>query len=157
MNKWISKHRNTLIGIISFILLDKIIGKIIEILFDSFRFSKSLDFIIKALEFEISISIFSLSLSLLIIFISFKLYRKFIINRRNLKILDAEYGIQDKFINITNELNNAVENNRLKLVLSNNIAGDPYVGKNKIGKIKYKFNGNKFEKEYKESEIIELP
>lgn len=157
MNKWILKNRNTLVGIIAVILLDKIIGKIAEIVFNNFKFFKSLDFIIKALEFRISISIFSLILSLIIIIVAFKLYKKIIIGKRSLKILNAEYGIQDKFINITNELNNSVENNKLRLVLSNNIAGDPYVGINKIGKIEYKFNGNKFEKEFKEGETMELP
>lgn len=72
-------------------------------------------------------------------------------------ILKATYGAHDKEINITNELNNLIEDGKLKTVLSNKIAGDPNIGIVKKGDIKYRYKGEKHDKQYNERDLIELP
>jgi hypothetical protein len=87
-----------------------------------------------------------------------RVYKKyFIFRKRKLRIIDAWYGTGINRINITRELNNSIFDNKLKIVLSNNIAGDPLFGKEKEGLVKYVFNKQEFEKKYKENEIIDLP
>jgi len=86
-----------------------------------------------------------------------EIYRKIKISHQGLKIINAKYYSNLYSVDITPELNDAIENNKLKIVLSNNIAGDPHKGERKNGKIKYKFDGKEDEKEYPEGEVIELP
>jgi len=84
--------------------------------------------------------------------------RKIKVSRQKLKIMSAKYYSDDSHsMDITSELNNAIQDNQLKIVLSNNIAGDPHHGIIKKGKIKYKIDRQEKEKEYKERELIELP
>ena len=56
-----------------------------------------------------------------------------------------------------NKLNDAVENNKLKIILSNNIAGDPTPGVVKDGTVKFKFNNKEETRNFKEADTVELP
>lgn len=99
------------------------------------------------------------SLFLAIIFVD--LVKRFLswikVERSGLKIIDAKYGENDKYIDITHELNSLVDNNKLKTVIGNWIAGDPLVGVNKKAIVKYKHNGKPKEITVPEYQIIDLP
>jgi hypothetical protein len=74
----------------------------------------------------------------------------------NLKIIKATYGSGETFLDITDQLNKLVNKGKLKIVLNNDIAGDPTPGSVKVGKIKYELNGKIFEKDYTENDTVEL-
>lgn len=107
---------------------------------------------------KININLVSILLGLVSSVLLIRVYKKyFIFRKRKLRIIDAWYGTGINRVNITRELNNSIFNNKLKIVLSNNIAGDPSFGVEKEGFIKYVFNKTEFEKKYKENETIDLP
>lgn len=107
---------------------------------------------------KIQVSVFSVFIGLLLALLLIRVYKKhFVFKRRELRIIDAWYGKGDQKINITRELNNAISENKLKLVLSNNIAGDPAFGVEKEGCINYIYNKKELRREYKENEVIDLP
>ena len=156
------KTKNTLIFISLIIFFEKIIEKIVEKLFDKFDkleipIDNFLNNILDILKIKISISVFSLLISIIIILTGYKIYKFIQLRKNKLKIVKANYGSDSKKIEITDELNNAVEDDKLKIVLSNNIAGDPHRGVKKKGEIKYKFNNEIKEKKCNESDLIELP
>ena len=102
------------------------------------------------------IPIWSLLLSILLTTILYKIYKN-IINKGSLEILKATYGLGPTIIDITANLKKAVIDNKLKIVLSNNIAGDPLFGKVKRGVIEYKIGYRKTTKEYIEGDVIDIP
>ncbi len=102
------------------------------------------------------IPIWSLLLSIPLAAILYKIYKN-IINKGKLEILKVTYGLGQTSIDITANLKKAVIDNKLKIVLSNNIAGDPVVGKVKRGVIEYKIGYRKMKKEYIEGDIIDIP
>jgi hypothetical protein len=117
----------------------------------------------KAFQFSVEIPAVKIPLSLVVLFfvllvIVSKLYNFVKFRGQKLKIIKAIYYTDDAHsIDITNELNKAIENNKLKIVLSNQIAGDPHYGVVKKGKIRYKINEREIEKEYQEGDVVELP
>jgi hypothetical protein len=113
--------------------------------------------IFQVINYKINIAIVPFIFGVFTPAIIYRIYRYYKYKKNKLRILDATYGIDSKFINITNELNKAVIDNKLKIILSNNIAGDPHKGKVKKGKIKYSFNDKESEKEFSENDLIDLP
>ncbi len=103
------------------------------------------------------IPVYSLLLSLGIVWLSYKIYRYYKVNKRIFKVLNATYGSGNTFVDITDKLNDIVEYNKLKTVLSNALAGDPTPGIKKVGKINYIFNNKTSYKEYEELDTVELP
>ncbi len=104
------------------------------------------------------VNLFSILSGLLLSLLLIRVYKRyFIFNKRGLRIIDAWYGKNDQKINITRELNNSIVGDKLKIVLSNNIAGDPVFGIEKEGVVNYIHNKNRLEKKYKENEVIDLP
>ena len=87
----------------------------------------------------------------------YKIFQAHRVKKRRLKIIHASYGFDNYWLNITNELNKSVINNSLKIVLSNNIAGDPIYGHQKIGNITYGYDGKIYTQKYIEGETIILP
>lgn len=77
--------------------------------------------------------------------------------KQGLTILKASYGKNGKVIDITDKLNSLIKDGRLETILSNDLAGDPAGGMPKIGKIKYRYNGKVYVKEFVEMEAIILP
>lgn len=75
----------------------------------------------------------------------------------NLKIINATYGSGVTFIDIADKLNSSIQENKLKIILSNDIAGDPTPGVVKEAKIRYQYKGEVKENIYKENDTIELP
>ncbi|MFH1392759.1 MAG: hypothetical protein ABIG90_03800 [bacterium] len=91
---------------------------------------------------DYKIPIWSLLLSIFLALILYKIYKN-IINKGDLEILKATYGLEQTTIDITANLKRAIIDNKLKIVLSNNIAGDPVPHKIKRGKIEYKIGYRK--------------
>jgi len=159
MKKWFLKNKDKiLIGIISGIVAPVTIS-IFKFLFGLFKFdeNKILVFLSKVLKFSITLPVYLIILLIVLWAMIAGIYRKIKISRQKLKIISAKYYTDFRSVDITSELNNAIEDDKLKIILSNNIAGDPHENKRKKGKIKYKFNGEENEKEYQERDVIELP
>lgn len=68
----------------------------------------------------------------------FKLLGFKVIRMDRLEILEAKYGILERYIDITNVLNRAIVNDILDVTASNNIAGDPYPGIQKELVVRYR-------------------
>jgi len=74
-----------------------------------------------------------------------------------LEILKAEYWTPKKRLDITEELRKMIINNKLETIASNRIKGDPDHGTVKRLSIKYKLDGIKITKEYKEKDKVIIP
>jgi len=73
---------------------------------------------------------------------------------QDLKIIKAVYGKNNIYKDITQHLNDLIEDGKLKVPLTNDIADDPVKGIPKIAKIKYWHKGKKLKREYVETELI---
>ena len=73
------------------------------------------------------------------------------------EIIEAKYWTSRIHKDITQKLKRMIKNNRLEVIASNEIDGDPDVGTRKKLTIKYRHNGMDLIKEYTEKEKIELP
>jgi len=157
MKKWFIKNRDAIFvgsiaGFIAGILLF-IVNQLFYLL-NSYQ-NSFLNFLYKLSK--ISIPLYAIVVFILLTILISKLYNIIKIKNKKLKIISATYYTELKSIDITDELNDAIENNKLKIILSNNIAGDPHKGAVKKGKIKYIFNGEEDQKEYQEDDLIKLP
>ena len=165
MRKWFLKNRdiilrNTFIGLLVLVIYYKIfpwLGGIIS----EFPANKIVNILIDIFEYKLTISIgsFLISTILSVIFISYsiKIYHNFSRRKNKLKILEATYYTDKKSLDITQELTDAIYDDKLKIVLTNEIAGDPDVGTRKKAKIIYKINDEKKEKEYLERDFVDIP
>lgn len=159
MNKWFIKNKDGIfIGVISTIFTWFIFG-IFKFLFGLFEFdqNKILVFLGKILKYSITLPIYLIVVFIILWITISKTYRGIKTRHRKLKIISAKYYTDSHSIDITNELNDKIEDNKLKTFLSNDIAGDPHKGKKKKGKVKYKIDGQENEKEYQEGDLIALP
>jgi hypothetical protein len=156
MNKWFIKNKD---GILKTIIAGVILKFVLEVLPKTISDHKNalVNYFGKILGFSFSIKVYYIILFIIFWLIVSWGYRKIINMNKKLKIIEAKYFTDLYSLDITSNLNDAVEDNRLKIVLSNNIAGDPHKGIIKKGKIIYKYKGNKNEKEYTEGGIIDLP
>ncbi len=102
------------------------------------------------------IPVWSFILSIFLTLITRAVYR-YIKNKGNLEILKATYGRGSIEKDIAHELKKSIIGNNLKIVLSNNIAGDPVPGVVKVAKIEYKMGNRKIKKEFIEGDVINLP
>lgn len=107
--------------------------------------------------FNIKLPLYSLFLAILLVWLCFKIYWFIESRKKKLRIVKAFYGKNGKYIDIASRLNEMIEDNRLKVVLSNAIAGDPLVTIVKEGIIEYKYMGVKDQKIYNEGDVINLP
>ncbi len=130
---------------------------------NQFLIEKSRDPILSLIIFitsklNIKVPVYSILLFILIAWLIFKFIRILTLSRRRFKIIKAEYGSGTTFVDITNQLNNFVIDNKISVLLTNSIAGlDPTPGVVKVAKIKYELNGKKFDKKIIEGKIINLP
>ena len=146
----IKKYWIKILSFIVLVYLSRLLNSFFDTI-DSIFLNKLISF------FTIKIPIYSLLFGLLSVWFFYAFYRKIKYSHNKLKILKATYGKNGKYIDITNELNNAVDDDKLKIVLSNAIAGDPIVRTHKEGVINYEHNGKTSDRTYKEGEVIELP
>lgn len=77
--------------------------------------------------------------------------------REELRIIQANYGTPSNSIDVTQRLNELIQNGRLTTVASNELAGDPDVGVAKTLEVKYEHNGITITKKYSENEPVDLP
>ena len=75
----------------------------------------------------------------------------------DLEVLEARYGSSQKSIDIAQNLNDNIKNNKLSMIVSNEIAGDPDVGIVKSLKIRYRYQGREYERLFQEGGKIDLP
>lgn len=107
---------------------------------------------------NIRVPVYSILLFGIIAWFVYKVFRPIVSSHRKFKIVKADYGSGTKLIDITDQLNNLVVDNKLKIKLSNGISGlDPTPGTLKTGRIKYQLNNKIFERKYLEGNIINLP
>jgi len=160
--KWFTKNKDGIIaGVIGSIFSSILFVYLLQPLFLRARLllgDKSnlvLSFIVKLLT--ISLPIYILITLIIAFIISLRLVEFVKTNRKGLKIVKAIYASNRNSFNITRELNNAIQGDKLLIILSNNIAGDPDYGVTKTGTVKYRYNGKIEEKKYREGEVISLP
>lgn len=72
-------------------------------------------------------------------------------------ILSASYATTKASFNVKEKLDAMIEDNRLRVKASNDIAGDPDRGTHKELRIKYKVNEQILERTYNEGELVDLP
>ncbi|HWR15817.1 MAG TPA: DUF3395 domain-containing protein [Terriglobales bacterium] len=76
----------------------------------------------------------------------------------NLRIVRAEYGLGNRFMDVTDRLNSQVQNNQLTLQVNNyTMGGDPARGQDKILRIRYTYNGRQEETSIAEGSYLRLP
>jgi len=76
---------------------------------------------------------------------------------KRLEIIEAYYGLPERKIDVTSELRKLVRNNTLRVVASNDIAGDPAPNHIKSLTIRYKIGGNEYCSEFSEGDEVVLP
>jgi len=80
-----------------------------------------------------------------------------LLRKSPLEILKAEYGTSNKKLDVTKELRQRIDCNKLDLIASNEIKGDPDFGKVKKLTIEYKFDGIFVTKQFSENERVVIP
>lgn len=78
-------------------------------------------------------------------------------DKNEFEILQAVYWTKNVNLDITEKLRELIVDNRLEVVASNKIDGDPDAGTRKKLTIKYRYNGIELVREYNEKEKISLP
>ncbi len=78
-------------------------------------------------------------------------------DENTMEIIEASYGTSEKILNITEELKKLVINNKLNIIASNAIAGDPYPNQVKYLTLKYKYKGHIITKKFLEQARIVIP
>ena len=76
---------------------------------------------------------------------------------KELKIISAQYGVKDQWLDITEKLQKKIHENQLSIYASNNIAGDPLFGYPKHLKVEYILNGVKKKTWVREGMRLEIP
>ena len=76
---------------------------------------------------------------------------------QELEIIEALYGKNTTWLDVTEEIKKLVTNSTLNVKVSNDIKGDPLVRVVKELKVKYKLNGKAKYKVVNEGEILTLP
>ena len=76
---------------------------------------------------------------------------------KQFEIIEAIYWTPRVQKDITQKLKALIKDNKLEVIASNEIDGDPDVGTRKKLTIKYNYNGMDLVKEYNEKEKIDLP
>ncbi len=157
MQKLYLKIKDHWIFWVATILFTWFLGKKLDYLYDNKLFGEIPDLVVKIISFRIAVPVVPLILTTLLSSFLYKIFRKFKNRKNELKIISAIYGAKNKYINVTNELDNLIFENKLKIIIGNNIAGDPIYGVPKKAKISYSFRGKKFEITCDENELLELP
>lgn len=104
-----------------------------------------------------STPLYSLILSLGVVWVFNKIWIRIKVDKSDLKITNATYGKNGAFVEVSDKLNAAVEGGKLRVLVSNAIAGDPVPGVPKVAKLTYRYGDREYRKEYVEGEVIELP
>ena len=158
MQKFWIKNKDKLWTLPVLAILSWIFNKLLDFLHSNLITIDVHGFISAVVNFlNYKISILSIISGFLGVIFVYKIFERIKTSKRKLRIIKAVYGRDLVWLDITNELNRAVENDKLIIVLSNNIAGDPLVGVQKIGVIKYQYDGKIEEETFIEGVTINLP
>ena len=76
---------------------------------------------------------------------------------KELIIISAQYGAKDQWLDVTEQIQKKVHDNRLSIYASNNIAGDPLFGYPKRLKVDYVMDGVKAKARILEGMKLEIP
>ena len=76
---------------------------------------------------------------------------------KELKVISAEYGAKDKWLDVTEQLQKKIHENQLSIYASNNIAGDPLLGYPKHLKVEYILDGIQKKILVREGMKLEIP
>ncbi|TGM60081.1 hypothetical protein EHQ94_01955 [Leptospira meyeri] len=96
------------------------------------------------LGFLISSILWTRSLNTIKTFLNFLLpidYQINLIHEKALNVISAKYGAEKSFIDATEILRRMIQSNRLTITASNDIAGDPIYGIQKVLKLSYQYEG----------------
>jgi len=77
--------------------------------------------------------------------------------RAPLRIIKAQYGVGDQWLDVTQAVVGKIRGDRLELRVSNEIGGDPAKGSRKELRIEYEFQGQRNNKSVPEDEWLSLP
>lgn len=159
MKKWFLKNYDSILKTIVAGVALNAVTRFMEILPKSVIEHKGILFhyLDKFFNFPITLKLYHIILFTIIWLVISGMYSKLKHRNQRLRILAAKYFTETRSVDIKNELNNSIEHDHLKIVLSNNIAGDPHPGVVKRGSIKYKMNGKVYKGEYGEGEVIQIP
>ncbi len=80
-----------------------------------------------------------------------------IMRPRNLVITAARYGFRDHRVDVTKQLNDAIVNDKLHVLVGNQLAGDPSPNTPKDIVIEYRFKNQTLNKTAKEGDTLDLP
>jgi len=83
--------------------------------------------------------------------------KKMVPKESQLEIIKAEYWTTNERMDVTEELRKKIIGNKLEVIASNAINGDPDVGRVKKLTIEYRFDGITVTKEFKEGERMVIP
>ncbi|MFH1896514.1 MAG: hypothetical protein ABH814_03555 [bacterium] len=157
MKKWVTKHKDTIIEGVAILGCWELLKLIPSVLKN--HNGEIAGFLVKIFTFSVTIKIPLVAPVVLVsVFVMLRqVYYKCRVRGRRLKITKATYGTDKSSFDITRELNEKIEDNKLRIVLSNNVAGDPHPGVVKKGKIKYEINNREVVKEYREGGLVNLP
>lgn len=115
----------------------------------------SLGFLFKT--YSVSFSVISVFILIGLFFIVYQALWAIVFSRRKLKILSAKYGASETFVDITSELNKMVKGNKLVVLISNSISGDPLPNIGKRAIVTYENSGKKKTVEVNEGQILSIP
>ena len=76
---------------------------------------------------------------------------------KELKIISAQYGAKDQWLDVTEQLQSNLKDNQLSIYASNNIAGDPLYGYPKHLQVEYLLDGIRKQKRVREGTKLEIP
>lgn len=79
------------------------------------------------------------------------------IKPKELRIISAQYGAKDKWLDVTGQLQKKIHEHQLSIYASNNIAGDPLFGYPKHLKVEYVLDGVKNKTRVREGMKLEIP
>lgn len=80
-----------------------------------------------------------------------------IMRPRTLVITSARYGLRDHRVHVTQQLNAAIVNDKLHVLVGNQLAGDPVPNSPKDLVIEYKYKDQTFNRVVKEGDTLDLP
>ncbi len=104
------------------------------------------------------VNLLSIILGIVLMLGIFRLIIYVIQLRKPLRIIRADYGTDNKWVDFTTRLNDSIVNSKISVQLSNNFVGkDPVYGADKYATIRYKHNGIINTKKIQEGHTIVIP
>lgn len=156
VNKWYSKNKNRLEITILFFFVAYLGQRTLDWLFD-LSIANGFQRIYELITYEVTVPVSFIFLGLLFTALVIKIWKIVKIKRSKLKIIKAQYGYGNKWVDITSELNDKVSDNNLIALISNDIAGDPVPGTLKVASVHYEIGKKKVNINVNENEILKLP